>query len=98
MKKIDDLSFSNIVNLIQGDGIKAGDILHNIALEMEEIQQSEADLTNQLWRFSHRKELLMLGAQRVMQHIEKQYPLAVQRQDYIVVVTKDRISIERNVL
>ena len=28
----------------------------------------------------------------------KEYPLAVQRKDYIVVVTKENISIERNVL
>ena len=33
-----------------------------------------------------------------MKHLNKEYPLAVQRQGYIVVVTEGKISIERNVL
>ena len=36
MKYIDDLSYSNIVSLIQGEEIKGADVLNNIALELEE--------------------------------------------------------------
>ena len=46
----------------------------------------------------NREGSLIAGTQRVMQHLKKEYPLAVQRKDYIVVVTKENISIERNVL
>lgn len=34
----------------------------------------------------------------VCYNLKKETPLAVQRQGYIVVVTKENISIERNVL
>lgn len=36
MKYIDDLSYSNIVGLIDGEEIKGADVLNSIALEMEE--------------------------------------------------------------
>lgn len=98
MEYIDDLSFSNLVNLIQGEEIKAADILHTIALEMEENNNTIAELESKLNCAKSRKESLIAGSQRVMQHIKREYPLAVKRQDYIVVVTKENISIERNVL
>jgi len=98
MEYIDDLSFSNLVNLIQGEEIKAADILHTIALEMEENNKAITELESKLNCAKSRKESLIAGSQRVMQHIKREYPLAVKRQDYIVVVTKENISIERNVL
>ena len=98
MKYIDDLSYSNIVNIIQGEEIKGADTLNCIALEMEEnniiIEKLESDLA----RAKGRKDTLISGSQRVLQHLKKEYPLAVQRKNYIVVVTERNISIERNVL
>jgi hypothetical protein len=98
MEHIDDLSYSNLVNLIQGEEIKAADFLHAIALEMEENNKKIAKLESKLNCAKSRKESLIGGSQRVMQHIKREYPLAVKRQDYIVVVTKENISIERNIL
>jgi hypothetical protein len=98
MEYIDDLSFSNLVNLIQGEEIKAADILHTIALEMEGNNKVIEELENQLSIAKGRRDTLISGTQRVMQHIKREYPLAVIRKDYIVVVTKEDISIERNVL
>lgn len=95
---IDDLSYSNLVSLIQGDGIKAADVLHSIAIEMEENNKLIEELENKLLQAENRKYTLLAGTQKVMQHIKKEYPLAVKRKDYIVVVTKENISIERNVL
>ena len=98
MKYIDDLSFSNLVGLIQGEEIKGADILNNIAHEMEETKTIIKKLETDLERIKNREGSLIAGTQRVMQHLKKDYPLAVQRKGYIVVVTKDNISIERNVL
>ena len=98
MKYIDDLSYSNLVNLIQGEEIKGADILNNIAHEMEENNKIIEKLESDLARAKGRKDTLISGSQRVLQHLKKEYPLAVQRKDYIVVVTKENISIERNVL
>jgi len=98
MKYIDDLSFSNIVNIIQGEEIKGADTLNCIALEMEENNKIIEKLESDLACAKGRKDSLISGSQRVMQHLKKEYPLAVKRKDYIVVVTKENISIERNVL
>ena len=98
MKYIDDLSYSNIVNIIQGEEIKGADTLNCIALEMEENNKIIEKLESDLARAKGRKDTLISGSQRVLQHLKKEYPLAVQRNNYIVVVTERNISIERNVL
>jgi hypothetical protein len=98
MKYIDDLSFSNIVNIIQGEEIKGGDVLNSIAHEMEENKKIIEKLEKDLERAKNREGSLIAGTQRVMQHLKKEYPLAVQRKGYIVVITDKNISIERNVL
>ena len=98
MKYIDDLSYSNIVNIIQGEEIKGADTLNCIALEMEENNKIIEKLESDLARAKGRKDTLISGSQRVLQHLKKEYPLAVQRNNYIVVVTEKNISIERNVL
>ena len=98
MKYIDDLSFSGLVSLIDGSETKGADVLNNIAHEMEENKKIIEKLEKDLQLAKNREGSLISGTQRVMQHLKKEYPLAVQRKDYIVVVTKENISIERNVL
>ena len=98
MKYIDDLSYSNIVNLIQGSEKVGADILNTIAVEMEVNNKKIEKLENDLACAKGRKDTLFEGAKKVLTHLKKEYPLAVQRKDYIVVVTKENISIERNVL
>jgi hypothetical protein len=77
---------------------KAADVLHTIALEMEKNNEVIAELESKLKIAKNREKSLIVGSQRVMRIIGKKYPLGVQRKDYIVVVSKDYISIERNVI
>jgi NhaP-type Na+/H+ and K+/H+ antiporter len=98
MKYIEDLSFSGLVSLIDGSEIQGADVLNSIAHEMEENKKIIEKLEKDLEIAKNREGSLIAGTQRVMQHLKKEYPLAVQRKDYIVVVTKENISIERNVL
>jgi hypothetical protein len=98
MKYIDDLSYSNIVSLIQDEEIKGADVLTSIAHEMEETKNIIAKLEKDLESAKNREGSLVAGSQRVMQHLKKEYPLAVLRNGYIVVVSKENISIERNVI
>lgn len=95
---IDDLSYSNLVDLIEGNEIKGADVLNSIAHEMEKTNEIIAKLERELQCTKNRKESLITGSQRVLQHLKKEYPLVVQRLGYIIVVTKDNISIERNVI
>ena len=98
MKKIDDLSFSGITDLIQGEEIKGADILVNIALEKEELEAEIEQVQNKLHQLKTRCNIVNNGANHVLKHLEKKAPLAVQRTGFIVVVTDKNISIERNVM
>jgi hypothetical protein len=98
MKKIDDLSFSGITDLIQGEEIKGADILVNIALEKEELEAEIEQVQNKLHQLKTRRDIVNNGANHVLKHLEKKAPLAVQRTSFIVVVTDKNISIERNVM
>ena len=98
MKYIDDLSFSGLVSLIDGQENIGADVLNSIAHEMEENNKIIEKLESDLARAKIRKDTLIEGSKRVLHHLKKEYPLAVQRQGYIVVVTENNISIERNVL
>ena len=98
MKKIDDLSFSGITDLIQGEEIKGADILVNIALEKEELEAEIEQVQNKLHQLKTRCNIVNNGANHVLKHLEKKAPLVVQRTSFIVVVTDKNISIERNVL
>lgn len=98
MKYIDDLSFSGLVSLIDGQENIGADVLNSIAHEMEENNKIIEKLESDLAQAKVRKDILIEGSKRVLHHLKKEYPLSVQRQGYIVVVTENNISIERNVL
>lgn len=95
---LDDLSYSNIVNLIQCDEIKGANILNSIAQEMEDNNKIIEKLENDLLGYKLRKNTLIEGSKNILKHLKKEVPLAVQRQGYIIVVSDNNISIERNVI
>ena len=57
-----------------------------------------ADAEIKLQQLKTRQLQLKKGALLVLKHLQKEAPLAVKRQDYIVVVSNENVSIERNVL
>ncbi len=98
MEKIKDLSFNNLVNIIQGNEIKAGDTLTLLAEEMEFVKTKITEYEKQLNYFKGRKEALITASSLVVKHINRELPLAVKRQDFIIVVSDKNISIEKNVI
>ena len=96
--KLDDLSFSGLVDRIQNDDKIGADHLSAIANEIETVRLEISEAEKKLNGLKFREAQLVGGSQYIMKHLKKEYPLAVQRNGYIVVVTKDNISIERNVL
>ena len=96
--KLNDLSFSGLVGEIQHEEIKGADYLNAIAEEIEIVRAEISKSEKKLNGLKSREAQLVGGSQYIMKHLEKNYPLAVQRNGYIVVVTKENISIERNVL
>lgn len=95
---IDDLSWSGIVDQIQHENIKGADMICAIATEKEQVDSEIADAEIKLQELKTRQLQLKKGALLVLKHLQKEAPLAVKRQDYIVVVSNENVSIERNVL
>ena len=98
MEYIDDLSWSNIVKLIQHQDIKGADLLNTCANELEEVRKEIAEIESKLNRTKSRGETLLRASYDVAKHLKKELPLVVQRQGYIVVLSKDNLTIERNVI
>jgi len=98
MEYIDDLSYSNIVKLIQGEESIAGDILNACANELELVRTSIGKTQSLLDRTKRRESTLLRASQDIVKHLKRELPLAVKRQDYILVVSNDNLSIERNVI
>ncbi len=98
MEYLNDLSYSKIVNLIQGDEIIAGDMIDDLAIELEAIrkfiEEQEAKLKGMLFR----EQMIISAGQHVARHLKKELPLSVQRQKYVVVLSNDNLKIERNVI
>jgi hypothetical protein len=98
MEYIDDLSYSNLVNLIQGEEIKGADLLNNIAIEMEEVRKTMKEAEAFLNRIKSREQTILRASKDVATLLKKELPLAVKRQDYIVVVSDINLTIERNII
>ena len=95
---IEDLSFSKIVDIIQHDNKVASEMLVQIAKEKEIVDNNCQDLEIKLQQLKTRQLQLKKGALLVLKHLKKETPLAVQKDGFIVVVSEDNVSIERNVL
>lgn len=98
MEYLDDLSWSNIVKIIQHEDIKGADLLNAFAIELEEVRKEYFDLTVKVENLSQREHRLLIASQHVVKHLSKQLPLIVQRQGYIVVLSEDNLTIDRNVI
>lgn len=98
MERIDDLSFSNIVNIIQGEDVIGADLINDFAVELEDVLKQLKALQEKAARFKSRAQGLQNAAKLVAQHLEKPLPLAVKRLDYIVVLSDADLTIERNVI
>ena len=98
MEYIDDLSWSNIVAMLQGEEIKGADLLNNCACELEEVRQQIKGYESALSRVKRREQTFLRAGKDVAKHLKKELPLAVKRQNYIVLLSKENLTIERNVI
>jgi hypothetical protein len=98
MEDLEDLSWSNIVKMVQHEDIKGADLLNAFALELEQVRKEYFDFTVKVENLSQREHRLLIASQHVVKHLSKQLPLIVQRQGYIVVLTEDNLTVDRNVI
>jgi predicted Mrr-cat superfamily restriction endonuclease len=98
MEYLSDLSFSNIVKIIQKDEIKAKEVLTKIALEKDVTENNLEIITQIIETSKSRIRELNNASKLVAQHICRELPLTVQNKNYVIIVTEDNISIDRNVI
>ena len=84
--------------MIQGEDTKGADILNIIAHEMKETDEKIKKLEKELQMTKCRKDILFSGSHRIIQHLKKDYPLTVQRDGYVIIITRDNITINNNVI
>ena len=95
---IDDLSYSNLVHIIQGENIKGADVIGICASELESVREKIVRSERELSNLRSRESALIDASQKVAKHLNKELPLSVQRQGYIVIVSEKDVSIERNII
>jgi aromatic ring-opening dioxygenase LigB subunit len=93
-----DLDYSGVVNRIQNNEIEGAQFLVEIAFEKEAVEEAIKSHEESLNVLRRTHERLNGAAHNVLLHLGKITPLAVKRDEFIVVVTSNNISIERNVL
>ena len=98
MEYIDDLRYSNIVDLVQSGEVEASDLLNILSIELEELRENKEITEGILSRLKNREETILRASQDVAKHIKKELPLSVIREKYIVILSKDNLLIERNVI
>lgn len=96
--EVDDLSYSGITNGIQGDIPKGINMIVKIASEKEVLDRQITGMEATLQQFKTRQLQIKRGALNIVKHLNKEIPLAVKQDDFIVVISNDDITIERNVI
>jgi len=98
MEYIDDLSWSNIINIIQGEEIKGADLINTCANELENVRETIGELESKIQRFKRREQTILNASKDVAKCLDKRLPLTVKRKDYVIQVTIDNLIIERNII
>ena len=95
---LSDLSFSGLVELIDGDKEKGKEALIEIANKHEELLTKERKLKAELSAINSEIELLKNGADNVLRHLKIPTPMGVLLEDKIIIIYENDIIIEKNVI
>lgn len=95
---LDDLSYSNIVNKIQGSEIKGADVLYHLSNDLENVCLNIKKLENELNKMRQRKDTIIEASFNIVKHLNKKLPLVVKRNDCVIILNQNDIKIERNVI
>ena len=95
---LDDMSFSGLVKLINGNKETGKEVLIEIATLHEELLTKNRKLKAELSAINTEIELLKSGAENVLRHLKILTPMAVLLKDKIIIIYENDIIIEKNVI
>jgi hypothetical protein len=96
--KLEDLSCSNLVNILQGDERKASELLNDFAREYEDLESNIRIRTKQLKDLENRKKGLHEASKNVAIHINRDLPILVTIKKTVIILTEKTIEIVTNVI
>ena len=96
--KLEDLSYSNLVNIIQGDERKASELLNDFAKEYEDLDSNIRIKIQQLKDLENRKLNLHKASKNIATHVKKDLPMFVQSEKTVIILTEKSIEIVTNVI
>lgn len=95
---IEDLSYSGLTDLIQGDKEKGRKALIELTNDYIETKADIEAKEKKLSTLKQDNDAIYGGIQKVMKHLKLQYPLAIKVDAGIIVISEKAVSIETNVL
>ena len=95
---IEDLSYSGLSGLIDGDIKKGREALIELSNEYIVKKAEIADRERKLAILKQDHDAIYGGIQKVMKHLELSYPLAIKIDAGIIVISEKAITLETNVL
>lgn len=94
----EDLSYSNIVGIVQQKKDVAASLIDGFAKERVEILSDITKCENQLKSLKTREQMLLDAARHIVQHLKLDLPLSVSMNGYLVIVSQNNLMIDRNVI
>ncbi len=97
---IEDLSFSNIVNVVDNDVDVGREFLIQVAKEKEIVSKNISELEIKLQSLKTRERQLKSASSSVLNHlkIKNDNLILLTKEDFVVVIKNGDIFIERNVM
>lgn len=93
-----DLSYSALVDKIQGNISVGKDFIISISSDYIDIKSKIAEAERNLHLLNNEKRELKSGVNHIMKHLNLERPLAIVVNDGIIVVSDADITLESNVL
>lgn len=95
---MEDLSFSGIVNHVQGDVVKGTAVLITLGGGLSELRREIIATENKLRCLKGREADILTGTRYICQHLKKEMPLYVRGGDHILIVSENDLVMVDNVI
>ena len=95
---IEDLSFSGLSNLIQGDTKIGKDAMIELSKRYISMKDEILAAEKKLQNLKNEHATLYGGVGRIMEHLKISFPLAIIIDKGLIVISEKTISVETNVL
>lgn len=95
---LSDLSFSKIVDIVQGDKKVASNLLFQLSSSLIDINLEIENAEKQLSRLNNIKNGILSVPEKISSHLKIQLPFTVVRDKMLIKVSKDNLEVDINII